>query len=208
MIINSFQWITNHVKVKLFSICVFLGAAAVWAALESRMDAAELFGATANDVTISDYSPNDLSLVTQIHADRIFADYERRGFFRIGLLPVPVAENVQIQIKSADCLTNDLFALHSWDQPGVGARRFEFRNLEISFFGEEQPRLRAATARVGQNGTIELSIVSLPGSVEHQIPIPHATLQVAGCSAGWLRWNLGGHQEEFFVFKPKSDKTP
>jgi hypothetical protein len=199
------------VKVKFqnrLNICFFLGAAVAWAALEMRMGAAEVAGATANDVTISDYSPSDLSLVAKIHADRIFADYECRGFFRIGLLPVPVAENVQMQIKSADCLTNDLFALHFWEQPKIGVRRLEFRKLEIAFFGENQPRLRAVSARVGRDGTIELSTVSLPDSIEHQIPIPQATLQVAGASAGWLRWKLGGHQEEFFVFKSRSDKTP
>jgi hypothetical protein len=199
------------VKVKFqnrFNICLFLGVAVAWAALELRMGAAEMVGATANNVTISDYSPNDLSLLAKIHADRIFADYERRGFFRIGLLPIPVVENVQMQIKSADCLTNGLFALHFWEQPEIGVRRLEFRKLEIAFFGEKQPRLRAVSARVGRDGTIELSTVSLPDSIEHQIPIPHATLQVAGSSAGWLRWKLGGHEEEFFVFKSRSDKTP
>jgi hypothetical protein len=199
------------VKVKfsnLLNICLFLGAVVAWASLESGMSAAEVVGATANDVTISDYSRKDLSLVAEVHAARIFTDYERRGFFRIGLLPIPVAENVQIQIQSADCLTNDLLALHSWDRPGIGVRRLELRNLEITFFGEKQPRLRAASAHVGRDGTIELSSVSLPDSIEHQTPIPHAILQVAGSSAGWLRWNLDGHQEEFFVFKPRSDKTP
>jgi hypothetical protein len=199
------------VKVKfqnLFNICFFLGAAAAWAALELRIGAAEMAGATANNVTISDYSPDDLSLVAKIHADRIFADYERRGFFRIGLLPVPVAENVQIQIKSADCLTNGLLALPAWNRPEIGVRRLEFRKLEIAFFGEKQPRLRAASAHVGRDGTIELSTVSLPDSIDHQTPIPHATLQMAGSSAGWLRWNLGGQPEEFFVFKPRPDKTP
>jgi hypothetical protein len=84
----------------------------------------------------------------------------------------------------------------------------ELRNLEIKLFGEKQSRLRAVTARVGQNDTVELSTVSVFGVVGQQGSIPKATLQIAGSSAGWLRWNFDGHPQELFVFKQTSDKTP
>ena len=174
----------------------------------SVVSVAGLAGTTANEVTLSEYDSKDLSLVFQVHAARIFTDYERRGFFRIGLLPIPVAEDVQVQIQSADCLTNALFALRSWNQPSVGVRRLELRNLEIKLFGEKQSRLRAVTARVGQNGTVELSTVSVFGIAGQQASIPKATLQIAGSSAGCLHWNFDGRSQELFVFKPTSDKTP
>lgn len=176
--------------------------------LESGVGAAGLTGTAVNEVTLSEYSPKDLSLVAQVHAARIFTDYERRGFFRIGLLPIPVVENVQIQIQSAECLTNALFALHDWNQPASGVRRLELRNVEIELIGEKQPRLSAVSARVGQDGVLELSTVSVFNATGQQASIPKAALQVAGSSAGWLRWNVDGHPQDIFPFKPTSDKTP
>jgi hypothetical protein len=138
----------------------------------------------------------------------MFIDYERHGFFRIGLLPIPVVENVQIQIQSADCLTNALFGLHSWSQPSIGASRLELRNLEIKMFGEKEPRLSAASARVGQDGVLELSAVSVFNATGQQTSIPKAALQAAGSSAGWLRWNSDGHPQEIFLFKSTLAKSP
>jgi hypothetical protein len=194
-------------KVRFLYPFIFF-TAALCVSLEFDVSAAGLAGAAANEVTLSEYSPKDLSLVAQIHASRIFTDYERRGFFRIGLLPIPVAENVQIQIQSVECLTNAFFALHDWNQPAVGIRRLELRNLEIKLIGERQPRLSAAVARVGQDGVLELSTVSVFNAIGRQISIPKAILQVAGSSAGWLHWNFDGHPQDIFLFKPTSDKTP
>lgn len=200
-----------RLEVKFFvlsRICLVSVSAVLWMSLTPVVSVAGLAGTTANEVTLSEYDSKDLSLVFQVHAARIFTDYERRGFFRIGLLPIPVAEDVQVQIQSADCLTNALFALRSWNQPSVGVRRLELRNLEIKLFGEKQSRLRAVTARVGQNGTVELSTVSVFGIAGQQASIPKATLQIAGSSAGCLHWNFDGRSQELFVFKPTSDKTP
>jgi hypothetical protein len=200
-----------RLEVKFFvlsRICLVSVSAVLWMLLTPVVSVAGLAGTTANEVTLSEYDSKDLSLVFQVHAARIFTDYERRGFFRIGLLPIPVAEDVQVQIQSADCLTNALFALRSWNQPSVGVRRLELRNLEIKLFGEKQSRLRAVTARVGQNGTVELSTVSVFGIAGQQASIPKATLQIAGSSAGCLHWNFDGRSQELFVFKPTSDKTP
>jgi len=200
-----------RLEVKFFvlsRICLISVSAVLWMSLTPVVSVAGLAGTTANEVTLSEYDSKDLSLVFQVHAARIFTDYERRGFFRIGLLPIPVAEDVQVQIQSADCLTNALFALRSWNQPSVGVRRLELRNLEIKLFGEKQSRLRAVTAHVGQKGTVELSTVSVFGIAGQQASIPKATLQIAGSSAGCLHWNFDGRSQELFMFKPTLDKTP
>ncbi len=101
-----------------FSICVVFACSLFWA---FDVDALGVVGTGANDFTTVEY--DGLSPVAQVHVNRMFIDYERRGFFRIGLLPIPVAENVQIQIQSADCLTNALFELHSWHQPSSRATK-------------------------------------------------------------------------------------
>jgi hypothetical protein len=187
----------------LFRICLIFACSVFWA---FDVDALGLVGMGADDVTITEY--NGISPVAQVHAARMFIDYERHGFFRIGLLPIPVVENVQIEIQSADCLTNAMFALHSWDQPSLGVKRLELRNLEINMFGEKEPRLSAAVARAGQDGILELSTVSVFNTTGQLTSIPQAALQAAGSSAGWLSWNFDGHPQKLFLFKPTSAKTP
>jgi hypothetical protein len=173
--------------------------------LSFESNAAGLDEMTGNDVTLSEY--RGLLLIAQVHTTRIFTDYERRGFFRIGLLPIPVAENVQIQIESAECLTNALFALHDWEQLSVGVRRLELRNLQITMFGEKQPRLCATAARIGKNGSIELSNISLTGFEGQKIFIARGILQIAGNDAGRLSWNTDGSTHELYPLNLKT-KTP
>ena len=187
-----------HLRICLILACSFFGV--------FDANALELGGTGATGVTSVEY--DGLTPVEKIHVDRMFVEYERRGFFRIGLLPIPVAENVQIQIRAADCLTNALFVSHVWNQPPVGARRLELRHLEIKMFGEKQPRLSAAVGRVGQDGNLELSDVSIFNATGQQMSISIAALQATGSSAGWLRWNSDGHPQEIFLFKPQSATTP
>ena len=191
----------------LFIALVFL-TAMVCAPLESGLAAPVLTGTPMTEVTVSEYSSKDLSLIAQVQAARVFVDYEHWGFFRIGLLPMLVAENVQVKIQSAEYLTNALADLRSWHQPAAGFRRLELRNLEITISGENQPRLRTAAARVGPDGAVKLSAAAIRDAAGRQISLPDATLQISGPSAGRLCWNSGGHQEELFILQTTSDKTP
>lgn len=158
--------------------------------------------AGARDVTLATYRPYSTSLVTQVHAGRIFTDYERHGFFRIGLLPLLVVENIQIQINSASSLTNTLSMLGDWNKPTAGVKRLELRNLEITSLDGKTPLLRAANARMGKDGALELSNASVFSADGQPITIPKATLQISGALAGRLRWNRGGRANEFFILEP------
>jgi len=185
---------------------IFTAIALSWMSCANASDWA---GMTANEVTTCEYDSKNFTLmVAQIHAAKLYADYERHGFFRIGLLPIPVAEDVQIKIRSADCLTNALSSLHFWNEPSLAVRRFELRNIEIKSFDEKQPRLSASLAHIGQNGVLELTTVSVFNDMGQRTSFPKAVLQVAGSSAGWLRGNSDGHSQELFLFKPTSVKTP
>lgn len=162
----------------------------------------------ATDVTMTLYPENGVNPLAVIQVGHLYVDYERRGFFRIGLLPIPVAENVQIRIESADCLTNAILTLRSWNQPSVGARRFALRNIDIGLLDDKQPRLSAASAHIGPDGTLELTKVSLFNASGQPKSIPKAILQVSGSAAGWLRWNVDGQPQNAFLFKPITIKTP
>jgi hypothetical protein len=166
----------------------------------------DLIGMSARDVTTCEYDSKNVTLmVAKIHTARLFTDFEEHGFFRIGLLPIPVAEDVQIEIRSAECLTNALSGLNFGNEPSMGVRRFELRNLEVKSFDEKQPRLSARLARVGRDGTLELSNVSITNDTGGQTFIPKATLQITTPSVGWVSWNSGGQPQGLFLFKPMSD---
>jgi hypothetical protein len=170
-------------------------------AFQSGHGAESLDAVSGQNLTLSEYSPNSLSPAIQIHAGRLFTDYEHRGFFRIGILPVPVAEDVQIQIQASACLTNALAMLQNWKHPAVGVRRMEIRDLQIFLLGENRPRLCAARAQIGKNGVLELSGASVTGLSGQRIPIAHGLLQVTGPDAGRLSWNTNNRIQQLFPLK-------
>lgn len=176
--------------------------------LSPNIGAAGIVGMPVTTLTVSEYGSKDLSLITRVHAARVFVDYEHWGFFRIGLLPMLVAEDVQIKIQSAEDLANALADLKSWHHPASGYRQLELRNVEITFSAENQPRLRAAVARVGPDGVVKLSAVILRDAVGRQLSIPKATLQISGPSAGRFCWNDGGHQKTLLILQTPPEKTP
>jgi hypothetical protein len=178
-----------------------IGAMLLWGGLQSSLGVVDLDAAAGRDLTFSEYNPTNLSLVVQIHAGRLFTDYERRGFFRIGLLPVPVAEKVQIQIQATECLTTALWMLQDWKHPATGFRRLEFRDLQISLLGEGRPRLCAAGARIGRNGALELSDVLVTGLSGQKISIARGILQVTGNETGRFSWKADDRPQQLFPFK-------
>jgi hypothetical protein len=152
-----------------------------------------------DDATVEKYK--GLQLVSRIHITRTFVDHEKWGFFKIGLAPIGVVEGIDVQVLSADSITNALYAINPGSISSAKLRRLEFRNLAISLLGEKEPRLRADSARIGQADILELSHVSVSNNGE-AISIPKATLQVSGPNCGCLRWNDAGSQEQLFVLQP------
>jgi hypothetical protein len=156
------------------------------------------FSPSLDDATFEKYQ--GLQLVSRIHITRVYMDHERWGFFKIGLIPVQVVEGVNLQIHSADSLTNAMDAINSANLSSAAQRHLEFRNIQISLLDEKEPRLRADTASIIQPGVLQLSHVSVSNGGE-AISIPRATLQAGGPDCGCLRWNEGGSQNQLFVFQ-------
>jgi hypothetical protein len=141
-----------------------------------------------------------LQLDSRIHITRTYMDHEKWGFFKIGLIPVQVVDGVDLQIHSADSLTNALTFINSGHLSAAAQRHLELRKLEISLLGEKEPRLGADTASIVRPGALQLSHVSVSNGGE-AISIPGATLQVTGPDCGCLRWNSPGGQNQMFVFQ-------
>lgn len=182
----------------MMAFCLGLGllvAKAAWAQTP--------FGQSLDNSTMEDYI--GAQLAGRIYIKRAFVDHAQFGFFKLGLAPVPVAEGVQIQIRSADSLTNILEGLGSWNISPVKLRHLEFRNLEISLLSERGPQLRAGKARLVQPGILELSQISVSNPSQGAVSLRKAALQMAGPDCGCLSWNEGGRREELPVFQTKKN---
>jgi len=189
-------------------VCSSVVTVAVCLTSEYGAGAAAMTGTVARGVTAYTYDPINLSLVWKVHAEHIYVDHERRAFFRIGLLPLLVIEDVQVQLQSVECLTNALAELRPRYLPAGELRKLEMRNLEIMMLGETQPRLRATTARIESDGAIRLADVSVRDAVGIQQSFPKAILQIAGPRAGTLCCDFDDHPKALSVFQKRSQKTP
>jgi hypothetical protein len=194
IIVPKWRW---HFIIAIF--CFGLGMLAVKTA-RAQMP----FGQSLDDSTMEEYSGSQLA--GRIHITHTYVDHQRFGFFKLGIAPVPVAEGVTIQIRSACSLTNVLEAMASWNISTAKLKHLEFRNLEISLLSEQQPRLRADKARLVQPDVLELSHVSVSNSSQTAVAIRKATLQVSGPDCGRLSWDDSGTREQLLVFQPTSTK--
>lgn len=158
------------------------------------------FGQSLDDATMVAY--HGVQLSGRIHITRAYIDQEKFGFFKLGFSAVPVVDGVQIQISSAQSLTNVLHSLTSSQISSDKLRHLEFRNVEISLLSDKSPRLRAEKARMAGSDVLELSHVSISDTPQGAVTISRATLQVAGPDCGLLSWNDTGTVKELPVFKP------
>ncbi|HEV2329267.1 MAG TPA: hypothetical protein VGY56_10810 [Verrucomicrobiae bacterium] len=158
------------------------------------------FGPAMDDATMEAY--HGVQLAGRIHITRAYIDHKKFGFFRLGLAPVPVVDGVQIQVRSAESLTNVLQSLGSANLSSDKLRHLEFRNVEISLLNDKSPRLRADKARLIALNVLELSHVSISSALQGALTISRATLQVSGPDCGLLTWNDTGNPKELPLFKP------
>jgi hypothetical protein len=156
------------------------------------------FPSSLDDATLEKYQ--GLQLVSRVHITRSYVDHEKWGFFKIGLAPVQVMDGVNVQIHSADSLTNALDVIKVSHASLAVQRHLELRNLQISLLAEKDPRLRAASASILRPDLLQLSQVSVSNGGE-AFSIPRATLQVSGPDCGCLRWNEVNGQNQLFVFQ-------
>lgn len=142
-------------------------------------------GFHAQGVTMSFYEGAELTPSMVVRADDIYTDYERKGFFRIGILPVGVMEGITFELHHPTYLTNSLAQMRGW--PGSqAAKRLEFRKVTFVIFTGGTNRLESGRARFISGGRWELldGVRLLVGT--NQVVAPRATLQVAGKKSGQL----------------------
>lgn len=87
-----------------------------------------------------------------VRADKIYRDYQRKGFFRIGVLPIAVMEGVTFEVRHVELVTNRLARLEHWIDPRA-SRRLELRQATIRMAGTVTNELRADRIHIVPGGT-------------------------------------------------------
>jgi len=153
----------------------------------STQFAGELFSgvAEARRLVTSFYSETEMTPSMVVRADRIYTDYQRKGFFRIGVLPIGVMEGVTFEVHRSQTVTNSLARLHEW-LGSQAAKRLEFRKVSFLTFAGGTNRLESGSARVISDGKWELLDGVRLISGTNQVEAARATLQVAGEKTGQL----------------------
>jgi hypothetical protein len=132
------------------------------------------------------FSEPDLVLLGVLRVDAIYTDYQRRGFFRIGALPILVAEGVTFEFCQPGKAVEGLANLHHSLGRGGGRTVMELRKVSFRFSDEPSPRLQVQRVLVQANGQWELRKAVLFSDTDHQLNIDKAILDTIGPSAGRL----------------------
>ena len=133
------------------------------------------------------YSDHDLQPIVILRAKAIFADYQRKGFFRIGVLPLLVFEGFNVEVCDAQrfsgALTN---TISSFMVKGESAKAVEARNFSLTLRGQSGQGVTARLVRLvkGSEWQLQDGTIDQPGAASCFFHC--ATLIVAGPEAGQL----------------------
>jgi len=139
-------------------------------------------------MTLPVYLGDDMHLAALLRAERLYAGFQRRGFFRIGVLPQFMADGVTLELhdaaRCAEVLQGVPAKLRLWGNVGA----LEMRRVVVVFGAPTttSTRLEAGRALCGQDGRWELldGVVFQAGT--NRVSAPSGRLQIVGPKAGRL----------------------
>jgi hypothetical protein len=129
------------------------------------------------------YERGGLEPVARVSLVNSVTEYERRGFFRIGLLPIEVLEGVTIEVPDAARAARGLARASEW----LGTRkatRLEVRRLAVQVSSPTTNRLESGRALPMPGGKWELLDGVSFVSGTNEAHAARGTLQIAGARAG------------------------
>ena len=162
-----------------------------------------------NGVVIPIFLEDNRPAAAVLKVDKIHTEYQRRGFFRIGLLPLVVMEGVKIDFRQANAASSALARLPKEMKPWAGSRMLELRDVKFAFRAEPKERLRAGKMRWLENGQWQLSNGVTIQMTPNEVQVQQALLQIAGPSAGTVAWGPPNASSSFnlFAFNLKTPAT-
>lgn len=169
-------------------LCLGLAPSAV-----AKHPISSIQGLQAQGVSIPIYQAGRSEPTAIVTIQRIHKDHQRHGFFRIGALPLWIAENVQIQLLNQQPEEQLLSALSRALRTRSGdlQRSVEIRRLQISFSNEGEPRLCAGHVSIAENGSWQLSDQVQLRTPSETLRCDRATISKSEAASGSAScWNV------------------
>jgi hypothetical protein len=135
----------------------------------------------AQNLVIPRYTEPDKTLYAVITVDKVYTEYEKRGFFRIGALPVAVLEGVTYEVKDPAPAAKNLARLRTWLGGDTGSR-LELRGVKL--VASPTSRLEGGRLLFLDNDRWQLAGGVRLISGANEFRAESATLRVAGAQAG------------------------
>ena len=171
-------------KLQLLLLAIALLSLALPAQAQSVADLLSGRSSTRG-IVVSFYEGTEQPPALVVRIESVYTDHQRKGFFRIGLLPVGVMDGVALELNHSEYWTNSLAHLHQWLKPN-SAKTLELRRFTLLVPAGVTTRLESARARVGAGGRLNLfDGVSLISGTNH-MRAARGALQVTGAHAGEL----------------------
>ena len=113
------------------------------------------------------YSGAETEPATVVRLDQVRKDYETKGFFRIGILPIGVMDGVTFELHHPESVTNSLAQLHQWLGPRA-AKSLELRRVKFVVSAPVTNRLETGRAQLAADGRLALfdGVTSCPGRIK------------------------------------------
>jgi hypothetical protein len=164
----------------------------------------------AKGLTFPLYSPASPQPTAIVRVGGFRTEFLRKGFFRIGALPVRVAEDVSVEIIDLAQATNLFVNMEALLRPGRADSAWSIRRFSIRRQGSGTPILSAGAARSLSGGKWELSGDVRIMAVSEEPAPRRALLKVAGPDAGQLEFVSAAEPFVVNVFASeiRSQKTP
>jgi hypothetical protein len=127
-----------------------------------------------------------------LRVERIHRDYQKKGFFRIGALPVLALEKLSVEVREPERLTSALVHMDRRLTFSRQARQgVEARGFVLTFPGKEAGQVRARLVRFESADTWQLveGAVERPGEPPQSFSQAH--LAITGPNAGELALDNG-----------------
>jgi len=131
------------------------------------------------------YSGAEAEPATVVRMDKVYTDYQSKGFFRIGLLPIGVMVGVTFELQHPESVTNGLTQLHQWLGANA-AKRLELRRVNFLVSAPMTNRLETGRARVAAGGKLEMFDGVRFVSGTNQMQAVRGVLQITGEQVGQL----------------------
>ncbi len=139
----------------------------------------------ANGIITAFYDGSNSTPAIVFRANKLYTDYERVGFFRIGVLPIVVIEDLTIELQRPEYITGIITNMHSWIGEQA-ANHLEIRKIKILVTNGTTNYLQSGKAKFLSDYSCEFldGVHVCVGNI--QISAPSAKLQSSDKEQGMI----------------------